>query len=174
MSVAAIAGSASAHPVHEVVQNAYLTLTPGVARLQIELTAGPGVAGAIVRTIDINHDGRVSSPEAQTYASAVLRRSALTIDGRPAALRVISVSVPPVPAVLGAHGTIVIVAAASRADRAGSATLVYRNGYAPAESRCDANIFLKPAARVRYRVLAQRHLQAGRVLIARYRTDISA
>lgn len=157
--------------LHEVVQNAYVTLTPGVVRLEIELTAGPEITGTIVGAINVDRNGRISSSEAQTYASMVLRQSSLTVAGQPAALRLVSAAVPPVTTILGAHGNIVIVAGASREDRAGPTTLVYRNSYAPTESRCNVNIFVTSAAKMRYRVLAQRHLKSGRVLIVRYRTD---
>ena len=114
VSVLAPAGVAGAHPVHEVVQNAYVTLAPGAVDVQLELTAGPEVAGTIIRALDANGDKRVSQAEARAYALRVLTSSKLQIDGRSLELRLINVDVPPYGALLGAHGTIRITARAAR------------------------------------------------------------
>jgi hypothetical protein len=166
----ALATSAPAHPIHEVVQNAYLTLSPGTVDLQLELTAGPKVAGKIVAALDSDGDGRISPAEAKAYATRVLQASRLSVDGRPLVLRLASIYTPTAAAILGAHGTIRIGASAARHERAGAATLDYRNGYSPSESRCDANIFLKPGVRLTYQVIAQNRSRDGRDLHVRFRT----
>ena len=163
-------GVAGAHPVHEVVQNAYVTLTPGAVVLQLELTAGPKVAGTIIRALDTNHDKRVSQAEARAYALRVLSSSTLQIERRPLDLRLIAVDVPPYAALLGAHVTIRITARAARIDRSGTARLSYRNRYTPAESRCDANVFLKSSGTVRYQVASQIRGRDGRAITVRYLT----
>ena len=162
------ADAASAHPVHEVVQNAYLTLTPGSVRLELELTAGPQVAPRIIRVLDRNGDRRISPVEARAYADRVLAQSGLMIDGRPLTIRTLTVDVPSYSAMLGAHGTIRILAAAARPDRVGAATLAYQNRYSPAESRCDANVFVKAHGQVRYRINGQDRSPDGRGLVVRY------
>ena len=164
------AGAAFAHPVHEVVQNAYLTLSPGTVGLSLELTAGPQVAGKVIRVLDSNGDRRISPVEAHAYADRVLAQSRLTINGRPLAIRILSVDMPSYAALLGAHGTIRVVAAAGRPDWAGAATLAYRNGYSPAESRCDANIFVRAGGRTAYRIQSQDRSPDGRALVVHYST----
>lgn len=171
LSIAATA--AGAHPVHEVVQNAYLTLSPSMVGLELELTAGPQVAGRIIRALDGNGDRRISPVEARAYADRVVARSRLTVDGRPLTIRTLSVDVPSYAALLGAHGTIRITARALRSDRAGAARLAYRNGYSPAESRCDANIFIKARKPVAYRVKNQDRSSDGRLLVVDYSTFIA-
>lgn len=166
MSMAADA--ALAHPIHEVVQNAYLTLSPGTIGLELDLTAGPQVAGKVIRSLDMNGDRWISPAEARAYADRVLSQSRLTIDRRPLAFHTLSVDVPSYAALLGAHGTIRIVAAAARPDRPGAATLVYRNGYSPAESRCDANIFARAGRQMAYRIDSQDRSPDGRVLVVVY------
>lgn len=174
LALAMAAVPASAHPVHEVVQNAYLTLSPGSVDLELELTAGPQVAGRVIAALDTDHDRQVSHAEAAAYAWHVLRASQLVLDGRPVGWRPLSVAVPSYQALLGAHGTIVIYARAVRPEHLGAATLGYRNGYNPSESRCDANIFLKPAPGVRYQVTGQDHSQDGRDLVVHYSTSRSS
>ncbi len=170
--VLASAGVAGAHPIHEVVQNAYITLTPGAVELQLDLTAGPKAAGAIIRALDTNRDRLVTRAEARTYALHVLSLSALQIDRRPLDLRVIAIDVPPYAALFGAHGTIRIAARAAHIGRAGTASLFYRNGYNPAESRCDANVFVKSGGTVRYQVASQDRGRDGRALAVRYLTMV--
>jgi hypothetical protein len=168
LTAAMVTGAVSAHPVHEVVQNAYLTLSPGKVGLELELTAGPQVAGRLIRALDRNGDKQISPAEAHAFAGRVLAQSRLTIDRRPLVIRALSVDVPSYAALLGAHGTIRIVAVAARPAQRGGATLAYRNGYSPAESRCDANIFVKPGRRVADRIEGQDHSPDGRALIVRY------
>lgn len=168
LTAAMMAGAVSAHPVHEVVQNAYLTLSPGTVGLELELTAGPQVASRLIRALDRNGDKQISLAEARAFAGRVLAQSRLTIDRRPLVIRTLSVDVPSYAALLGAHGTIRIVAAAPRPTQRGVATLAYRNGYSPAESRCDANIFVKPGRRVADRIQGQDRSPDGRALVVRY------
>ncbi|UAK22858.1 hypothetical protein [Sphingomonas nostoxanthinifaciens] len=153
------------------MQNAYITLAPGTIGLQLELTAGPKVAGTIIAALDANGDRKVAQAEARAFADRVLSASRLTVDGHPLSLRVVSADVPSYAALLGAHGTIKIVATARWADRPGTSTLIYHNGYSPAESRCDANIFMKQANSPSYRVIAQQRSDDGRSLVVRYATS---
>lgn len=162
------AGVAFAHPVHDVVQNAYITLSPGTVGIELDLTAGPQVAVKVIRALDGNTDRRISPAEARAYADRVLAQSRLTIERRPLAIRTLSIDMPPYAALLGAHGTIRIVAAAARPDRRGTATLAYRNGYSPAESRCDANVFVKASGRTAYRIQDQERSRDGRTLVVHY------
>lgn len=168
LAIAAVGGVADAHPVHEIVQNAYLTLAPGTVTLQLDLTAGPQVAGVVIALLDTDRDRRVSRTEGDAFAARVLRASAGSVDGRALAWRATSVAIPAYAALRGAHGTIRITATAVRVDRPGFATLTYRNGFSPAESRCDANIFLRPADGWRYLVRSQARSNDGRRLAVRY------
>jgi len=170
LTMAIAAGAAFAHPVHEVVQNAYLTLSPGTVGLELELTVGPQVAGKVIRALDSNGDRRISPAEAHAYADRVLAQSRLTINRRPLAIRTLSLEMPSYAALLGAHGTIRVIAAAARPDWTGVATLAYRNGYSPAESRCDANIFVKAGGRTAYRIRGQERSPDGRALVVHYST----
>lgn len=172
LSAILVTGAAFGHPVHEIVQNAYLTLSPGSVRLELELTAGPQVAPRILRALDSNGDRRITPVEARAYAGRVLAQSQLTIDRRLLKIRILSVDVPSYSAVLGAHGTIRITAVAARPDQVGATKLAYRNGYSPAESRCDANIFIKAGAGLDYRINGQDRSLNGRALVVRYSTII--
>jgi hypothetical protein len=162
---------AAAHPVHEVIQNAYLTLSPGSVDLELELTAGPQVASKVLAALDTNRDQQISHAEAAAYALHVLRASRILVDQRQARWRPLSIRVPSYQALLGAHGTIVLHARAIRPEHLGAGTLGYRNAYSPSESRCDANVFLKPAIGMRYRVTGQDRSQDGRELVVHYATE---
>ena len=168
LALAAYTETVDAHPVHEVVQNAYLTLSPGSLELQLELTAGPKVAAKVMSSLDTNADRRITPTEAQAFASRVLLSSVVAIDRPPLRLRLMSVDTPSYAALMGAHGTIKIIARASRSDQFGPATLSYRNSYKPAESRCDANVFLKPSSRLRYQITSQVRGRDGRNLVVRF------
>jgi hypothetical protein len=159
---------AAAHPVDEVVQGAYLTLAPGEVRLELDLTPGTEVSGAVLRSLDANTDRRVSDAEARAYAEQVLKQSSLTLDGVSLSWRLERVSVPPYQSLSREGDTLKIYAIAMRAEQAGVHTLSYVNRYQPAKSQCIANIFLQPGAGWRYQVDGQQHSDDGRLLTVRY------
>jgi hypothetical protein len=111
------AGRAAAHPVDEVVQGAYLTLAPGEVRLELDLTPGTAVSAALLRSVDVNGDRRITDAEARAYAIQVLKQSILMLDGSVAAWRLDKVSAPPYQNLLLATDTMKIYAVAARQRR---------------------------------------------------------
>jgi hypothetical protein len=158
------AGPALAHPYDEVVQGAYLTLAPGQVRLELDLTPGPAVAGALLKALDPDNDQRVTAPEARAYAQQVLNQSSLVLDGAPARWRVERVETPDYASLKLQSDTLKIYAVADRPDRPGPHTLGYDNRYQPAKSQCIANVFLQPGGGWRYAVTGQKHSPDGRSL----------
>lgn len=161
---------AAAHPVDEVVQGAYLTLAPGAVLLELDLAPGTLVAADVLRLLDTDADRRISELEAQAFAKLVLKQSAFAIDGAALEWRLLTVSAPSYGSIENAGDTLKIHAVAMRADRAGPHTLVYDNQYAPAKSRCIANVFLQPGADWRHEVTGQRHSADGRELWVSFTT----
>ena len=51
---------AAAHPLNEIVQGAYLTLSPGEVHLELDITPGTQVAGTLLWALDTNADQRAS------------------------------------------------------------------------------------------------------------------
>jgi hypothetical protein len=58
--LALFSSSAAAHPLDEIVQGAYLTLVPGEVRLELDITPGTEVAGALLRALDTHADQLVN------------------------------------------------------------------------------------------------------------------
>ncbi len=158
----------AAHPVDEVAQGAYITLAPGEVRIELDITPGPAVAGALLRSLDTNADRRVTDEEARAYAERVLKQSTLTLDGVAVSWTMKRVRVPPYANLEQQGDTLKIYGLAKRADRAGVHSLTYQNRYAPAQGWCIANVFLAPDAHRRYEVSAQEHSDDGRLLTVRY------
>ena len=104
--LALIPAGATAHPEHEVVQNAYLTLAPDQVRLQLDLSPGPQVAAAFARPLDANGNKRISQAEARAFAQIVLRQSTLVFDGAPANLTLESVTSPSYRALTSGEATL--------------------------------------------------------------------
>ncbi|PYE53836.1 hypothetical protein [Deinococcus yavapaiensis] len=159
--------AAFAHPVDEVVQGAYLTLAPGEVRLELDLTPGTKVMGAVVTALDTNKDGVVSHQEARAYGMKVLGRSTLKIDGKTVPWTLGTVEVPSL-STLRLGNVIKIYATAKRSDAAGTRTLSYQNRYQPAKSSWIANVFLQPASGWQYRVTKQARSNDGRTLAVTY------
>jgi hypothetical protein len=122
----------------------------------------------VARAIDANGDGRISDGEARAYAERVLKASALTLDGVPAPLRLLSVRTPGYANL--ARGDILhIYAVASARMRPGPAALRYANRFDPVKSQCQANVFLSVGGGWSFTVERQDHSPDGRRLDVAYR-----
>ena len=159
---------AEAHPLDEVVQGAYLTLAPGEVRLELDLTPGIEVAGALLQALDADADRIITEAEAQGYAERMLARSTLTLYDVALSWMLDEVDVPPYRDLELGGGTIIIRAVARRPDSAGAHVLSYRNDHQPAASRRMANVFLRPGEGWQYRVTEQRRSDDGRQLTVTY------
>ncbi|MBB6017093.1 hypothetical protein ACFP9V_22830 [Deinococcus radiopugnans] len=166
--LAALCGVAQAHPVDELLQEAYLTLTPGAIRLELDLAPGSQVAGAVVRAIDADADGQLSAAEARTFAGRVLAQSSVTVGGKAMPWTLNQVIMPPYQHLLSGNGVVKIYAVTTRPDRAGADTVAYQNRYQPVKSRWMANIFLLPGADWWYQVSRQQHSSDGQGLTVTY------
>lgn len=167
---ALIPALAAAHPEHEVVQGAYLTLAGGTVQLELDLSPGPEVAAAFVRTLDANNDKHVTDAEAHAFAVRVLGQSSLTLDGDDGQWTLSRVETPTYEALTKEGATLKIHAAAPRAETGGNHVLTYDNRYNPAESRCVANVFLTQTTGWAHEVTGQQHGPDGRRLTVRYVT----
>jgi len=168
LCLALLSGGAGAHPVDEMVQGAYLTLTPGAVQLELDLTPGSKVAEPLINALDPNADGKVTTAEARVFAGRVLAQSTLTINGTALRWTLDEVTVPPLQNLKLGSDTIKIYAVAQRPDQVGAATLSYQNRYQPVKSQWMANIFLQPGAGWQYGVTGQQHSNDGRGLTVKY------
>ena len=159
---------ASAHPVDEVVQGAYLTLAKDEVRLELDLTPGTEVVDSVLTSLDANGDKAVSEAEGRAYGERVLKQSSLSVGGKAAGWRLDRVSVPSYQALVEETATIKVYAVARRPERTGSQSLSYANSYQPAKSQWIANIFLQPGGAWKYRVTGQKHTDDGRGLTVTY------
>src|SRR5437879_4178060 len=63
--------AARAHRLDEYLQATLIEIGTNQATLQINFTAGVDTANAVIWLLDLNHDGTISSSEADAYASQV-------------------------------------------------------------------------------------------------------
>lgn len=143
----ALAGSASAHPVDEVVQAAYLLVTPSGLRLQLEITPGPAVSGTVLGSMDADRNGVFTRSEQRAYALRVLGQCMLSFDGKPVAWSFDQIGVPAYAVLRQQAGTVQLFAHAPLALDARPHRLFFRNAYRPARGPTTANVFIDPAAR---------------------------
>lgn len=167
---AGLEGSACAHPVDEIVQGAYLTLTAGRVELELDLSPGSKVAGSVLRELDTDGDGRASDAEARAYAQRVLAQSSLKLGSNPARWTLERVEAPPLAHLRTGNAALKVYAFAPRTDAAGQQTLSYQNRYRPAPSQWIANIFLRPGGGWTYAVTSQSRSNDGRSLTVTYTT----
>src|SRR5258706_10588338 len=70
-----------AHRLDEYLQATLADIEPGGVRLQLNLQPGVAVAERILRYIDLDGDGAISSGEASAYVGLLRRDLTLRIDG---------------------------------------------------------------------------------------------
>ena len=163
-AAALASGACPAHPVDELVRNAYLDLVPGEVRLLIELVPGAEVTGALLGPFDANGDGELGPAEARAFAASALERSVLRLDGRPVDWSLDGVEAPSPEALALGHAVLRVRATAARSDRPGARALDYRSEPFPVASRATANAFVPPEHARRYRIDRQRR-EGGRLIV---------
>ena len=163
----AVTSPASAHPVDEVIQSAYLAIAPDAVRLEFDISPGPVAARTVLVTLDADGDRRITPAEAGRYARRVLARLRLTIDGRPVAWRFDQIGVPAYVNIEQQADTIRIFATAAYTERGGRHRVTLRNDYRPATSVVMTNIFPRSDARWTYAVEAQQRSADGRSYVAK-------
>ncbi len=140
-----LSGVAAAHPLDELVQAAYLQLTPEGVELELDLTPGELVAGAMLKRMDLNGDGALEQREAEAYAAVVLGNLSLKLDGQSVPLELTKVSMPQTGVLLNGGGTLQLIANAKLPAQPGAHTLEFSNANAPVKSGYLSNAFVQSA-----------------------------
>ena len=89
-----------AHRLDEYLQATLVSIEPGEIRLQINLTPGVAVAEQVLALVDSNHDGVISTNEANAYSELMKRDLLFRLDQRKVALKPTASNFP-APAELG-------------------------------------------------------------------------
>jgi hypothetical protein len=138
-----LSGIAAAHPSDELVQAAYLQLTPDSVELELDLTPGELVAAALLKRMDVNNDGALERREAETYAAVLLRNLSLKVDGKALPLELMKVTMPQTGVLLNGGGTLQLIARATLPAQSGAHTLEFSNVNAPVKSGYLSNAFVQ-------------------------------
>jgi len=139
MAAVAVAG-VSAHRLDEYLQAARLGIDPGAVRIELDLTPGITVAGAIIADIDRNRDGSLSADEQRAYGALVVSALMLEVDGTPVRAQLGDASFPVPEVMRRGEGTIRIQSAATLPGLSvGSHQLLFRNNHHPDRSVYLAN-----------------------------------
>jgi len=176
LAIAALAAApvpAGAHRLDEYLQATRVMVDVDRISVEIDLTAGVRVAAAVLRSIDADADGAISAAEADAYARRVFDDVTVSVDGRPAPLRLAGSVFPAVGDMMLGTGTIQLRAIARvPAVGAGSHQVTCANAHAPGTSVYLANA-LVPSDR-RIQISAQRRDMEQRRLTIEYSVEPSA
>jgi len=159
--VALVSSSATAHPVDEVVQAAYLAIEPRQVRLEFDISPGSAVSETILRDLDRDGDRRITTTESRAYGVRVLRRLPLAIDGIRVNWRLDQVGVPAYGSLAQQADTVRILAIAPAPLPRGGHLIGFTNAYRPAASVVMTNVFVRPAGA--FRVGRQERSDDGRL-----------
>ena len=123
-----------AHRLDEYLQATIFSIDADRIEGSMRLAPGVAVASAIISGIDTDHDGAFSAAEQQAYAQRVLRDLALSSDGKPLSLNLVSVGFPAVEEIEQGIGEIQINFSADLPPDAANRHLVFENRHQPAMS----------------------------------------
>jgi hypothetical protein len=141
--------ASAAHRLDEYLQAARVSLAHDRIVLELDLTPGSNIASAIVTLLDRDGDRGISPIEARAYGLDVLSSLALELDGRPVALVLTRVEVPPIEEMCDGAGVIQIRASGGiEASRASRRLLYFRNNHRPDGSVYLANALVPEAREV--------------------------
>jgi hypothetical protein len=135
------AATVSAHRLDEYLQTARLGVEADRVDLDLALTPGVAVAGAILSAIDRDGDGVLSPDERAAYAAEVLGAINIAIDGDPLRPRSIDTAFPDRQALQRGDGTIRLRAVVELPPLSiGRHRLLFRNNH-----RRDVSVYLANA-----------------------------
>jgi len=127
-TVLAAGARVSAHRQDEYLHAARIAIEPSGIRVELSLTPGIAVAGAVIRDIDVNGDGALSPAEQRSYAEQVLRGVSLRLDGTLVRLTLSNASCADPAALRGGDAAMTLEAEAHRPSLAvGTHTISFRN-----------------------------------------------
>ncbi len=153
---------AYAHPADQYLQSAYLTLDAEKITVELDLTAGPLIAGGLLAQIDTSKDGEIGQEEASQYAAVVLNHLSLSVNDRPLPLVQTSLEYPTAQAFTAGLGTFKLFAvAAFHSGSDASNYLAFLNTHHPEISAYQVNIFTARAASISLGAPIRDALQRG-------------
>lgn len=164
-----LGSTVSAHRRDECLQAARLSVEPGRVDLELDLTPGTAVAGAIIADIDRDRNGVLSADEKRAWLGRVLDGLVLELDGRALHMDAIGSTFPDLDAIRGGEGVIRLQSASVLPRQAdGDHQLVFRNTNQRDVSVYLANALMPISDRVsiaaEHRDPAQRNLTIDYVL----------
>jgi hypothetical protein len=125
---------ALAHRLDEYLQATIFSITPHRIDASIRLVPGVAVAPAVIASIDTNGDGVLSPTEQRAYAQRVLNDLLLSLDDRPLALHLNSVSFPSIGQMKQGVGEIQLTFTAEMLGNGAHHSLTFENHHQPAIS----------------------------------------
>jgi hypothetical protein len=149
--VLAVLGTAplSAHRRDEYLQAARIAIDPDRVQIELDLTPGIALAGAVFLDIDRNRDGSLSADEQQAYATQVVSALTLDVDGTLLRARLDAASFPDADAMRRGEGTIRLHSAATLPRvSSGVHQLLFRNRHHPERSVYLANALVPESPEV--------------------------
>ena len=135
--------AALAHPLDVYLQATYITVAPTQIVVELDLSPGVLVAPQVLPQLDTDGNQQLTDAEGQTYVDAMLRNVVLQVDGKPLALTVTKIDMPPYLTIQAGYGTIrVFTTATLAAGMTGTHQIDYKNNYAPTGSAYQVNAFV--------------------------------
>ena len=169
-AVISAAAPASAHRLDELLQAARIGIAEGRVDLELDLTPGVAIAGAIAADIDRDRDGLFSAAEQRAFVDRVFATLSLRADDAPLMLGPATFTFPDVANIRTGDGVIAIRASAPLKTSDGAHHLSFDNAYRSETSVYLANALVPETDRIA--VTAQRRDERQSALTIDYRVEL--
>jgi hypothetical protein len=144
-----------AHRTEDYLQAVRIGLEPDRVLITLDLSPGIAVAETFIATLDLDHDGLLSTEEQRGYVQEVMGALDVESDERPLPPRVLTWNLPDLSAFRRGEGAMRLeIEATLPSASAGSHRLFFRNAHLAGHSAYLANALVPESARVA--VTAQR------------------
>jgi len=140
MAVVLATTALPAHRLDECLQAARIAVEDDRVDIELGLTPGVAVAGAIIDDIDRDRDGVLSGDEQRAYAGRVVDAVQLMVDGKELQVASLDAAFPELAALRSGEGTVQLRLTAAITQTPGNHRVLFRNGF-----RREASVYLANA-----------------------------
>ena len=140
MAVVLATAALPAHRLDECLQAARIAVEEDRVEIELGVTPGVAIAGAIIGDIDRDRDGVLSSEEKQSYAERIVQGVQLMADGRELKIALLDATFPELATIRSGDGVVQLRLAAAITHTQGTHQVFFRNSF-----RRDSSVYLANA-----------------------------
>lgn len=169
-----LAPNAPCHQLDECLQSTLVSIEPNGINLSIHLTPGIAIANQVLTRIDPNHDGIISTNEANAYIAQFEHDFAVTLNHQPVSLNLTAFDFPEMSELTNGFGMIQFDFSIPSPDlQPGQNQLTIENHHLPEFSAYLANAAQPKSAAIQIISQNRNQTQSTTTIVFTYRLPVS-